>query len=434
MKGLERRQRATTPAMIGYCSVLLMLGAFGTWSIGTQISGAVLASGTVEVQSERQVIQHPDGGVVGEILARDGMRVQAGDVLLRLDGTFLWSELNIVENQLINIFASTARLEAERDGSKAPDFSQPPEFHLAYAETLSDLISTQRSLFYSRKSSLERAHQQIGDQKVQIELRITGMEAQHESMIRQRQFVIDELENLQSLFQRGLVQGARLSEFNREEARLEGEINNLSAMIAEARMRSSELNLEKSRLEDERREDALNRLTELSFRQLELQERRISLMERISRLDVRAPVSGVVFSSLVVAEQSVVRPADPLMYIVPDDQPFYVSARIDPIDIDQVYHGQDVSLMFTTFNRQTTPEIPGSVLRVSADAVTEESTGAKYYEAVVLPDEDVLDQNPGLRLMPGMPVESFLQTEKRTPMSYLIQPFTVYFHRAFRGE
>lgn len=430
----DRRQRATLPAMIGYGSIFLLLSVFGVWSIGTQIAGAILASGTVEVQSERQVIQHPDGGVVGEILARDGMSVEAGDILLRLDGTFLWSELIIVENQLADIFASTARLEAERDGAAAPNFSQPPTLDLVSADTMRNLVDTQSNLFLARKSSLQHAHRQLDEQKAQIELQIEGMEAQHKAMTRQRTFVVKELENLDTLFQRGLVQGARLSEFRREEARLEGEISNISAMIAEARMRVLELAIEKSRLEDERREEALTRLGELSFRGLELQERRLSLMERIARLDIRAPVPGVIFSSRVVAEQSVVQAAEPIMFIVPADQPLQVSAKIDPIDIDQVYPGQDVTLMFTTFNRQTTPEIPGKVLRVSADAVTEEATGATYYQAILLPDEDILNENPNLRLIPGMPVESFLKTEDRTPMSYLIHPFAVYFQRAFRGD
>jgi HlyD family secretion protein len=239
---------------------------------------------------------------------------------------------------------------------------------------------------------------------------------------------------MQSLFDRGLAQGQRLLELQREDARIEGEIGNLMAMRAEAETRISALAIESLRLADERREAAITELRDLGFSQIELRQRRLSLLERLARLDVRAPVSGIVFASTVVAEQSVVRAAEPMMFIVPGDQPLQVSARIDPIDIDQVFPGQEVSLMFTTFNRRTTPEVPGMVLRVAADAEIDEITGVTFYQAVVVPDEDTLANMPDIALLPGMPVETFLKTQERTPLSYLTQPLTVYFQRAFRED
>jgi HlyD family type I secretion membrane fusion protein len=428
------RWGAKFPLAVGFLAIVLMLGGFGAWSVGTEIAGAVVAPGTVEVQSERQVIQHPDGGVVGEILARDGDSVTAGDVLLRLDGTFQRSELAIVESQLAEIYARDARLTAERDGAETPDFTDPPELDTVAPEVMNELVEGQTNLFNARRNSLAQEMRQLVEQQSQIERQIEGMEAQLTALRRQRELLSQELSDVQTLLDRGLIEGTRLSALQREDARLLGEVGNLLAMVAEAETRISGLAIESLRLQDRRREDAITQLRDLGFSQIELQERRLSLRERIARLDVKAPVSGVVFASRVVAEQSVVQPAEPMMFIVPGDQPLQVSARIDPIDIDQVFPGQDVSLMFTTFNARTTPEITGIVQRVSADAETDEVTGLTFYQAIVVPDEATLAGMPDLALLPGMPVETFLKTEERTPLTYLTQPLMVYFQRAFREE
>ncbi|MDG4649278.1 HlyD family type I secretion periplasmic adaptor subunit [Roseibacterium sp. SDUM158017] len=434
MNGPPKRRSAGIPLFVGFAAIILMVGTLGAWSVGTRISGAVVAPSVVEVQRERQVIQHPDGGVVGAILARDGDHVAAGDVLVRLDGTFLHSELAIVEQQLAEIFARSARLTAERDGAETPDFGDLPDFDTVDAGALTELIEGQRNLFEARGTTLAQEWRQLAEQQTQIERQIDGMEAQLGALRRQLELISDEVEAVRTLFDRGLVQGPRLSELRREEARLQGEIGNLTALVAEAGARIAGLAIESLRLGERRREEAIARLRDLGFSRIELQERRLSLRERLARLDVRAPVPGVVFASRVVAEQSVVRPADPMMYIVPGGQPLQVSARIDPIDIDQVHPGQDVALMFTTFNRRTMPEVPGTVLRVSADAETDEARGITYYQAVILPNETALAAMPDLALLPGMPVEAFLRTGDRTPLSFLTHPLTVYFQRAFREE
>lgn len=434
MSRQPKRWSARFPLIVGFTAIVLMISGLGAWSVSTQIAGAVVAPGIVEVQSERQIIQHPDGGVVSEILARDGDLVEAGEVLVRLDGTFLRSELAIVEQQLAEIFARRARLEAERDGATMPGFGDPPDLDTVNEATMTELVDGQRNLFVARRSSLMQEQRQLSEQQAQIERQIEGMEAQLTALRRQVELISEEVEGVQSLFDRGLVQGQRLSELQREEARLQGEIGNLTALVAEAETRISGLAIESLRLDERRREEAISQLRDLGFSRIELQERSLNLREQIARLDVRTPVSGVVFASAVVAEQSVVRSAEPMMYIVPGGQPLQVSAKIDPIDIDQVRPGQEVALMFTTFNRNTTPEIPGTVLHVSADAETDEARGTTFYQAVIIPDEEVLAGLPELVLLPGMPVETFLKTENRTPLSYLMHPLTVYFQRAFREE
>ncbi len=436
MTGQGNRWSARFPIAVGFSTIVLLVGGVGAWSVGTQIAGAVVATGTVQVESERQVVQHPDGGVVGQILARDGDIVAAGDVLIRLDGTFLRSELAVVERQLAEIFARRARrarLIAERDGTE-PDFRNVPEFSLTDADTIQEQINGQWNLFVARTKSLGQEVQQLGEQQIQIEKQIEGTQAQLMALARQLDLIEKELTDVQSLFDRGLVQVTRLLELQRAEARLQGEIGGLTSTVAEARARISALAIERLRLGDTRREEAISRLRDIQFSEIELQGRRISLTERLARLNVRAPVAGTVFGSRVFAVQGVVQAAEPMMYLVPGDQPLQVSARISPTDVDQVFVGQNVSLMFTMFSRRTTPEIPGIVVRVSADAETDEATGTTFYETVLQPDRAELLSHEDIKLLPGMPVEAFLKTEDRTPLSYLTQPLTVYFNRAFREE
>jgi HlyD family secretion protein len=425
---------ARVPIVIGFAAIALLVGSLGAWSVGTQIAGAVVAPGTVVVESDRQVVQHPDGGVVGEVLARDGDLVAAGDVLVRLDGTFLRSELIIVERQLAEIFARRARLEAEEAEADAPEFADFPEFTLIDAEVVAEQVQGQLSLFESRRAALEQERAQLTEQQRQVERQIEGIEAQLGALTRQLDLIAQELSGVQTLFDRGLVQAGRLLELQREEARLQGEIGRLISASAEAETRISSLEIESLKLGERRREEAITRLRDLQYSEIELQERRLSLVERLARLDVRSPVAGVVFGSRVFAVQSVIQPAEPMMYVVPVDQPLHISARIDPIDVDQVHAGQDVALMFSAFNLRTTPEIPGRVVRVSADAETDTVTGATFYEAIVVPDATALAALSGVTVIPGMPVETFLKTDNRTPLSYLVQPLSIYFSRAFREE
>jgi HlyD family type I secretion membrane fusion protein len=429
-----RTWSARLPLTVGFAAIALLLGGLGAWSVTTEISGAVVARGVVQVDGDRQVIQHPDGGVVGEILARDGDMVDEGQILVRLDGTFLRSERAIVERQLAEIHVRRARLEAERDAADAPDFSRIPAFALVEAEAIAGQIDGQQSLFDARRTSLAQEGRQIAEQQAQIERQIDGAEAQRTAADRQLALVSQELADVEALFARGLVQATRVSDLRREAARLEGEAGRLLSAIAEARTRIAALDIDRLRLTDRRREDAIAELRDLQVTEFELEQRRLGLVERLSRLDVRAPVAGTVLGSRVTAVQAVVQAAEPMMYLVPGGQPLQVSVRIAPEDIDQVRPGQPVTLVLTAFSTRTTPDIPGTVLRVSADAETDPRTAAPYFEAIVIPDAQALAALSGVTMLPGMPVEAFLRTEDRTPLAYLARPLTVYFGRAFREE
>lgn len=424
--------RITFPAMVGFVALAILVGGLGIWAVQTRLAGAIISQGTIEVQSNRQVVQHPDGGVVGEIFVRDGDEVQQGDLLIRLDGTFLKSEKIIVETQLFELLARKARLEAERDGIPAQELRARLD-ELERQEAIEpELVGGQQRLFEARLDTLSQQAEQLGKQRIQTESEIEGTEAQLISLRRQVELIREELEDQQSLFDRGLTQASRVSALLREEASLTGDIGRLEANIARLRGQIAATEIQIVELKAARREEAISTLRDVQAQIAELAERRLSLTVRLSRLDIRAPVTGVVYGSQVFALQSVVQPAEPMMYVVPLDTPLLVASRVDAIHVDQLHVGQPVLLRFTAFNQRETPEIEGQVINVSADAFTDDNTGLTFYRAEVVPNEGQLDRLNGQELLPGMPVETMIKTDERTPLSYLVKPLSDYFNRAFR--
>ena len=422
----------TRPILLGGLAISVLILLLVGWGLGVTISGAVVASGMVRVENARQVVEHPTGGVVGAIHVREGSHVQEGDVLVSLDGTFLSSELQIVERQLFEIFVRELRLQAERSGWDEMRLEGSDGFAHLDAAWRANQVDGQARLFHARRQSAIQEEAGLAEQQLLIERQIDGLSALLGAQRRQLGLVRSELEGRKKLLQQGLIQAGQVLELEREDARLWGETGRLKAQIAEARARISALKIEVVRLRDRRREEAITRLRDLQYSEIELVERQASLRENLSRLDVRAPVAGTVFDSRVTARNSVVRPAEPMMYIVPSNTSHEIAARVRPIDIDQVHSGQIVSLRFTTFDLRRTSDIPGQVARVSADVTKDELSGAHFYEAIIVPDREALQQLSA-PLLPGMPVEAFMKTGLRTPFSYLIQPLTDYFERAFRA-
>ena len=281
-------------------------------------------------------------------------------------------------------------------------------------------------------NTLNQQTEQLSKQTIQIESEIAGTEAQLVSLRRQVELIQEELEDQQSLFQRGLTQASRVSALLREEASLTGDIGRLEAAVARLRGQISGTEIAIVELEATRREEAISTLRDIQSQISELAERRLSLDTRLSRLDIRAPVSGTVYGSQVFALQSVIQPAEPMMYLVPQDTPLLVAARVDAIHVDQLHVGQPVLLRFPAFNQRETPEIDGQVITVSADTFTDDNTGQTFYRAEVVPQEDQVERLNGQELLPGMPVETLIKTDERTPLSYLVKPLADYFNRAFR--
>jgi len=379
------------------------------------------------------VVQHPDGGVVERILVDEGDVVSAEAALVTLDPTLLNSDLSVVEGQLFEMIARRGRLEAERDDFAEILFDPMLDKLAGTRPDLRELIAGQERLFHARRQSLSHQIEQLMNRRTQIASQLEAIRAQQTSLGVQIALLDTELADQQTLLERGLTLESRVLSLQRERARLNGSMGELEASRAEAGERMSEVDIEILKLRTLRHENAIAQLRDLRQSELELTERRRALLERLDRLDIRAPVGGVVYGLTVFAPRSVIRPAEPVLYIVPQDRPLVIAVRVDPIHIDQVHPGQPVRLRFLTFDSRTTPELTGEVVQVSADAFWEERTGIAFYRAEIqLPEDEIGNLPPELRLIPGMPVEAFLSTDARTPLEFLIRPLSDYFVRAFR--
>lgn len=419
------------PLLLGMLGLVLLVGGFGTWAVASRITGAVISSGRIEVDQNRQVIQHPDGGVVAEILIEEGGTVAVGDILIRLDSEALHSELAVVEGQLLEVLARRARFEAERDNAEGLVFA--PLLLETDNPVAADLMEGQSRLFEARLESAAQERDQLAKRSEQISSQIEGIEAQQQAIEQQLAYIEEELTDQQTLLDRGLAQASRVLALQREQSNLAGTAGELTASIAQAEGRITEIDIEILRLTTTRREEAITRLRDLQFNEIELSEQRRALLTRLERLDIRAPVAGIVYGLTVFAPRSVIRPADPVMYIVPQDRPLVITTQVLPQDIDQIFVGQDVALRFSAFDQRRTPELFGEVTQVSADAFQDQGSQVSYYRAEISLDEGEIDRLPAdMVLIPGMPVEAFIATDERSPLDYLIKPLADYFAKAFR--
>ncbi len=427
-----RTWSATLPVMIGTVALVILVAGFGSWGFLANIAGAIIASGQIEVEQNRQVVQHPDGGVVATVNVNEGARVEKGQTLLTLESTQLRSRLTVSEGQLFEILARISRLEAERDG--AEDLTADPLLleNAANRPQLQQLINGQERLFRTRIAANAQAIEQLGKRKSQIDNQVDGIRAQQEALALQLDLLESEITAQQDLLDKGLAQAGRVLALRREDARLRGQLGELTAAAAESEGRITEIDLEILRLRTQRKEEAITQLRDLQYREFELREDRLNLLDQLSRLDITAPVSGLVFGLTVFGERSVIRPAEPLLSIVPQDRPLLITGQVDPLNIDEIFLGQPATLRFATFDARATPEVFGTVSNISGDVFTNETTGQNYYRIEMVLNDGEINRLGDVALVPGMPVDAFIQTNDRSPIAYLLKPLSDYFNRAFR--
>ena len=414
---------------IGIIALLVLVGGFEGWAALSQISGAIVASGQIEVDQNRQVVQHPDGGVIAELLIEEGDVVTIVQPLLRLDPTLELSELSIIEDQLYELFARRGRLEAERDGTQDISF-EPELIEAAQSDaSIKELLEVQIRLFDARSASIANQVEQLSKRKAQIRNQIEGLRAQQEAINTQLNLLRRELSDQQQLLEKGLAQATRVLALERTESQLKGQAGDLAARKAEYEGRITEIDIEINALGTTRREEAISRLRDWQYRALELEERARALKEKLARMEIKAPVYGMT----VFSPRSVLRAADPVLYIIPQDRPLIIAARVEPINIDEIFVGQEVILRFSALDQRTTPELNGKVVQISADAFQDQTTQMSYYRAEIILSEGEQSKIPeGIALVPGMPVEAFVKTNDRTPIAYLIKPLSDYFVKAMR--
>lgn len=428
----ERQSAVARQLTIGLIVVVLVVGGVGGWTAATEIAGAVQSAGTIVVDSSVKKVQHPTGGVVGEIRARNGDVVKAGDIVVRLDETVTRANLAIVSKSLNELTARKARLEAERDESTAIRFP-PGLLQAATADADVDhVLRSERRVFELRVTARSGQKSGLQERAGQLKEEIGGHTAQVESKAREIDLIHRELKGARELWAKNLIPITKLTSLEREAARLSGEKAQLAAQIAQARGRIAEINVQTMQIDRDASSEVGKELREVEAKIGELVERKVAAEDQMRRVDVRAPQDGVVHQSEVVTVGGVVGPGDTLMLIVPEGDKLTAETRIMPQDIDQLWVGQPALLRFTAFNQRTTPEIRGAVTRIAADVSTDERSGQNYYTVRIGFAAEDFARLGVAKLAPGMPVEAMIKTSDRRVISYLMKPLSDQIARAFR--
>jgi HlyD family secretion protein len=417
----------------GLAAVALLAGGVGGLAATTELAGAVIAPGTMVVDSNVKKVQHPTGGVVGELRVRDGDRVKSGDIVVRLDETITQANLAIVVKSLNEMHARLARLEAERDDTADVQF--PAELLARSADPeVKRVIDGERNLFQLRRKARSGQKQQLGERIQQLREEIQGITGQAAAKKREIELIGQELEGVRDLWRKNLVQIQRVTALERDSARLEGERGQLIAATAQSKGKISEIELQIIQIDQDLRSEVAKELREVQAKIAELVERKVAAEDPLKRIDIRAPQDGLVHQLVVHTVGGVITPGEAMMLIVPEADNLTVEAKLNPQDIDQVQPGQKAVLRFSTFNQRTTPELNGTVIRVSADLTTDQRSGVSYYTVRISIPEAEVARLGGLKLLPGMPLEAFIQTGDRTVLSYLMKPMTDQIARSFRGR
>lgn len=439
---LEAKASVRRALLAGFTVICLLFGSIGVWAAATEISGAILASGLVVVDSNIKKVQHPTGGVVGAINVKEGERVKAGDVLVSLDDTVTRANLQLVTKQLDEIAVRETRLKAELRGDTTLVFADDLLARKNEPQ-IADAIRTEEALFISRLNGREGQKAQLRERIKQLNQEAEGLDAQQTAKKRELELTKKELEALETLEDKALVSLAKITGSRRQVAEAEGNFAQVTAQAAQVRARIAETELQILQLEADVKSEAGKDLRDQQSRMAELTERRTAAFDQLQRISIVAPQGGVVHQLGVHTVGGVINPGELLMMIVPDSDRLVVEAKIEPQNIDQVKVGHQARVRFSAFNQRTTPEFDATVVRISADLTHETqagqiqagispASGIAYYTVRLTLTDEAAKKLTGLTLIPGMPAEVHITTENRTAFSYLMKPLSDQFTRAFR--
>jgi HlyD family secretion protein len=417
--------------VIGVALILLLNCGVAGWAATTEIAGALISPGTLVAASHPKKVQHPTGGVVSRILVANDSRVSSGDLLITLDDTVIRSSLAIVTKGLDQLRGRKARLQAERDLLSAIEF--PIELtSRAGEDRVRQLIAAETRLFEIRRTVRDGQRRQLKERISQMNEEIAGLQSQRDAKASESLIVDREADSMRRLWDLKLIEASRINALDRDSTRITGEQGQLSAAISSARGKIAEIQLQIIQIDQDLASEVADELRDIDAKIGELEERQIAEEDQLKRIDIRAPQDGYVHELAVYTIGGVVAPGDLLMQIVPDDNLLAVEARVRPQDIDQMHLGQQATLRFSAFSQRTTPEVRGTVRSLSPDISTDRRTGATYYNVRIDIAEDEVARLGEVVLVPGMPVEAFIQTGQRSVASYLLKPYYDQIMRAFR--
>lgn len=438
MSTLTLQQRETSSlgrhALLGTVSVFLLLGSSGFWAATTPIAGAIVAPGSVVVEGGARRVQHQEGGMVQTILVRNDDNVEAGDILIALDGTATTANLAVVNAQLGDALARQARLLAESGGT-GPALWPEALGQLPDRERNQALFTAQERLRLARAATLENQSAQLVEQIAQFENQIEGLEAQARAIDTEIGIVSEQVATMSTLFEQGHIESSRLADIERQLARLEGDSARTRTEIARSRAAISERILQKTQLHETFLGEVLGQLQEVGQAIAELSQQKIAAEDRMRRLEIRAPIAGIVHESQVQTLGGVIGPGETLMQIVPQNETLLVDVRVSPLDREKMTSGQPVDLRLSGLDPRRTPELLGAVQRISPDLLRDPLSGMQFYMVrVAVPEAEQAQLSSADSLVPGMPVEAFFRTEERTVLSYLIAPVVNHLSRVFRED
>ncbi len=419
--------------VLGIGAVTILFAIIFGWGTLTEISGAVIAPGKLVADSNVKKVQHPTGGVVGDLRVKDGDRVKKGDIVVRLDETQARANLAIVTKALDEMESRQARLEAERDG--APGVTFPPTLTTRRNEPeVAQAMTSEQRLFELRRAAREGQKAQLLEQVEQLRQQIAGNEEQAAAKTKEIDWNQQELGGVRSLWKDKLVPFSRVTTLERDSARLHGERGALTASIAQAKGRISEIQLKILQIDEDLRTEVGKELAEIRAKRSELVERRVAQEDQLRRVDLIAPQDGTIFQRSIHTVGGVIQAGEVLMLVVPESDELIIEAKVAPHDVDQIHIGQPAVVQFGSFNRRTTPELNGEVIGIGADITQDDRKNETYYAVRIRISDKEMARLEGLQPMTGMPVEVFIKTSPRTVISYLTKPLIEQFDRAFRGR
>lgn len=430
---LPLRDDARGPARAGRWLVLVGLGGFLLWGALAPLDKGVPVSGNVVVAGSRQAVQHPTGGVIEQLLVRDGDQVVAGQVLLRLDATQAQAQQGSLHVQYINARAGEARLLAERDGNAAVEFPAALREQAA-TPWVASALEAQRQLFGSRRQALETELAGLGESIAGAQASLQGLQGTLASKQAQRDALDEQLKGLRELASDGYIPRNRLLDSERLLAQVNGSIAEDLGAIGRTQRQVQELKLRAVQRRQEFHNDVRQQLSERQASAEDLGNRLRGAEFELAHTQVRAPASGTVVGLSVFTNGGVIARGQPLMEIVPADAPLLVDARASVELVDRLKPGLPVELLFVAFNQSTTPRVAGEVTLVSADRLLDDKTQQPYYQVRIKVSEEGLRQLAGLDIRPGMPVEAFVRTGERSLLNYLFKPLADRVHVALAEE
>jgi len=414
---------------IGMAVLLGTVGILGTWSYLAPIDSAASASGFVTVKSHSKTVQHLDGGIVKELIAKDGDIVSEGDILLTLDGSEIKAQLEILRGQQITFAAQVARLTAERDRLGLVNY--PKEVQNLSDARVVEAQQSENQIFNARKNAHEGEVSVLNQRISQLNSRIQGLQGQKTSKQELKASYTEEAKDLRELLAEGFADKQRLRDLERSLSASTGEIASLSSEIASSEMQIGETRLQILQIQKQFQEEVANKLSEVQAQLYDINQRLTATVDKVNRIQIKAPSAGRVMGLSIHNVGGVITPGRPILDIVPQGEELIIDARVSPMDIDRVHVGLVAEVRFSAFKQALTPKMMGKLTILSADKLTDERTGAPYYSAKIELTPDSYVKLGNMELLPGMPADVLINTGERTVFEYLMQPITNAFARAF---